>query len=143
MHRTQSVWVLFMLSIRHVLLVGFWRQGARISPPVLSKHYWRGRNFLGQSQLFIFFQDGIHLCTKIRNRLLPKYVQLKMGLYEVSIKHLYDLMKNTNKIDHNLSKSDLNIHNRQNFSSYQRISSDNVLNLLVVKDQWKATHNYM
>ncbi|CAF1435863.1 unnamed protein product [Rotaria sordida] len=104
---------------------------------------WSNWYFLGQSQLFIFLQDGTHLCTKIRNRVLSKHVQLKMGLYKVSIKHLYDLIKNTNKMDHNLSKSDLNIHDKQNFISCQRISSDSVLNLLMINDQWKATYNYM
>ncbi|CAF4164695.1 unnamed protein product [Rotaria magnacalcarata] len=104
---------------------------------------WSIWYFLGQSQLFIFLQDGTHVCTKIRNRLLSKHVQLKMGSYKVSIKHLYDLIKNTNKIDHNLSKSDLNIRDKQNFTSCQRISSDSVLNLLMINDQWKATYNYM
>ncbi|CAF4536306.1 unnamed protein product [Rotaria sp. Silwood2] len=104
---------------------------------------WLSWYFLGESQLFIFLQDGTHLCTKIRNRILSKHVQLKMGSYKVSIKHLYDLIKNTNKFDHNLSKSDLNIHDKQNFTSCQRICSDNVLNLLMINDQWKATYNYM
>ncbi|CAF3303165.1 unnamed protein product [Rotaria sp. Silwood2] len=104
---------------------------------------WSSWYFLGQSQLFIFLPDGTHLCTKIRNRVLSKHVQLKMGSYKVSIKHLYDLIKNTNKFDHNLSKSDLNTHDKQNFTSCQRISSDNVLNLLMINDQWKATYNYM
>ena len=64
---------------------------------------WSHWYFLEQSQLFVFFQDGTHLCTKIRNRMLFRHVELKMGLYKLSIKHLYDLIKNTNKVDHNLS----------------------------------------
>ncbi|CAF1438655.1 unnamed protein product [Adineta steineri] len=99
--------------------------------------------FLNLTQLFMFMQDGIHLCTKTRNRLLSKKIQLKMVLYEGSIQHLQQLIKTTNKIDHNLSHSDLNVHDKQNFSSCQRISDDKVLNLLFLYDNYKATYNYL
>ena len=62
---------------------------------------------------------------------------------KVSIEHLYHLIKTKNKIDHNLSRSDLNIRDKQNFSSCLRISSDNVLNLLMLNDRHKATYNYL
>jgi hypothetical protein len=54
-----------------------------------------------------------------------------MGLYQVSVEHLYDLIETTNKIVHNLSRSGLNTRDIQNFASCVRISSDDVLNLLL------------
>ncbi|CAF3235688.1 unnamed protein product, partial [Rotaria sp. Silwood2] len=77
---------------------------------------WSFWYFLEPTQLFVFIQDGVHLCTKVRNRLLSKRAKLKMGLYDVSIKHLYHLIKTTNKIDHNLSRS-LKVVNLNAFSS--------------------------
>ncbi|CAF2170420.1 unnamed protein product [Rotaria magnacalcarata] len=45
-------------------------------------------------------------------------------------------------MDHNLSKSDLNVRDIQKFSSCQRISDDKVLNLLLLNDHCKVTYNY-
>ena len=104
---------------------------------------WSFWFLLNSTQIFILMQDGIHLCTKIRNRLLSKNVKLKMGSYDVSIKNLFELIDTTNKIDHNLCKTDLNIRDKQNFSSCQRISDDKVLNLLMVNDEYKATYIYL
>ncbi|CAF3986089.1 unnamed protein product [Rotaria sp. Silwood2] len=104
---------------------------------------WSTWYFLNRTQLFLCMQDGIHLCCKIRNRLLSKNAKLKMGSYNVSIIHLHQLIKTTNKIDHNLCKSDLNIRDRQNFSSCQRISDDKVLIMLSFNEQYKATYNYL
>ena len=66
-----------------------------------------------------------------------------MGKYKVTLQHLYKLIKTTNKLDHNMTKSDLNVHDKQNFSSCQRISDDKVLNLLLLNDHYKATYNYL
>ncbi|CAF4227452.1 unnamed protein product, partial [Rotaria magnacalcarata] len=104
---------------------------------------WTVWFFLSPSQLFLFMQDGAHVCTKIRNRMLSKTTELTMGHYEVSIQHLYDLIRSKNKIDHNLSISDLNVKDKQNFSSCQKISDDKILNLLMLDDKCKATYNYL
>ncbi|CAF1313939.1 unnamed protein product [Rotaria sp. Silwood1] len=104
---------------------------------------WSSWFLLNSTQLFIFMQDGIHLCTKIRNRLLSKIAKLKMGLYDVSINHLFKLIDTTNNMDHNLCKSDLDIRDKQNFSSCQRIADDKVLNLLMLNDEYKATYIYL
>ena len=78
---------------------------------------WSSWFFLKLTQLLLFVQDGIHLCTKMRNRLLSKITDLIMGAYKISMEHLYDLVQSCNKIDHNLSLSDLNVKDtcRQNF----------------------------
>ncbi len=104
---------------------------------------WSLWYFLKPTQPFLFMQDGTHPCTKIRNRLLLKSAQLKMGVYEVSIEHLHQLIKIRNKIDHNLSKSDLDIRDKQNFSSCRRISDEKLLNLLFLDDRYKATYIYL
>ncbi|CAF3518851.1 unnamed protein product [Rotaria socialis] len=99
--------------------------------------------FLNPDQIFLFMQDGTYLCTKTRNRLLSQNANLKMGTYKVSTKHLYNLINTKNKMDHNLSKSDLNVRDKQNFSSCQRISDDKVFNLLLLSDHCKATYSYL
>ncbi|CAF0917279.1 unnamed protein product [Adineta steineri] len=104
---------------------------------------WSSWYFFNSCQLFLYMQDGVHLCTKIRNRLLSQNVKLKMGVYQVSVQHLYLLIKTTNRIDHNLSKSDLNVRDKQNFSSCGKISDDKVLDLLLLNDQHKATYHYL
>ena len=115
----------------------------RLSFKIQVPPHWHMWYFLDPNQLFLLMQDGIHLCTKMRNRFLSKNACLKMGSFKVSMKHLYQLIKKTNKIDHNLSTSDLNIQDKQNFSSCQRISDDKVLDLLLSNDQCNATHNYL
>lgn len=59
------------------------------------------------------------------------------------MEHLYELFKSSNKVDHNLSLSDLNVKDKQNFSSCQKISYDKVLNLLLQNDKYKGTYNYL
>ena len=60
--------------------------------------------------------------------------------YPLNICHL---IKTTNKIDHNVSKSDLNVRDRQNFRSCQRVSYDKVLNLLMLNDKFDGTYSYL
>ncbi|CAF1351263.1 unnamed protein product [Rotaria sp. Silwood1] len=104
---------------------------------------WMSWFFLSSTQLFLFVQDGVHLCTKIRNRMLSKSAELTMGSYEISMEHLHDLIRSTNKLDHNLSISDLNVKDKQNFVSCQKISDDKVLNLLLLNDKYRGTYNYL
>ncbi|CAF0898057.1 unnamed protein product, partial [Didymodactylos carnosus] len=63
--------------------------------------------YLRPIQLFLFFQDPIHLATKLRNRLLSKKAQLMMGTQHITLQHLQDLVENRSKLDHNLVSSDL------------------------------------
>ncbi|CAF1921905.1 unnamed protein product [Rotaria magnacalcarata] len=86
--------------------------------------------FMKQQQIFFFMQDPIHIATKIRNRLLSKLANLKMGDFSIDMKDLVELIEAKSKIEHNLIKSDLNPKDRQNFASCLRISSELVLDLL-------------
>ena len=104
---------------------------------------WAPWYYLDRTQLFLCMQDGTHLCTKTRNRLLSKTARLTMGVNEVSIQHLYELIARYNKLDHNLTVSDLDVRDRQNFSSCQRICDDRVLSILIANPDAKATYNYL
>lgn len=98
--------------------------------------------FMRSKQLYLSMQDGVHLATKIRNRLLSKKTTLLMGNQYVRVTHLEDLIENYSRIDHNLVKSDVFPHDRQNFTSCLKISTDDVLDLL--KDSnYMATYSYL
>jgi hypothetical protein len=86
--------------------------------------------FMRTSQMYLCMQDGIHLATKIRNRLLSTIATLSINNHQISINDLLYIIANYSKIDHNLVKSDVIPHDRQNFSSCLKITSDDVLNLL-------------
>lgn len=94
------------------------------------------------SQAFFCMQDGIHLVTKIRNRLLSKTATLYINKQNINVNHLLNLIANHPKIDHNLVKSDVCPRDRQNYSSCLKITSDDVLTLLNRRDT-KATFVYL
>ncbi|CAF5208642.1 unnamed protein product, partial [Rotaria magnacalcarata] len=70
--------------------------------------------------------NATHLATKWRNRLLSSTTELRLGDQSISIDHLYSIIDNAKftKIDHGLTKSDINPKDRQNFSSCVKLTSD-------------------
>jgi hypothetical protein len=88
--------------------------------------------FLNRNQLFLFFQDPVHLVTKWRNRLLSSKADLCIGNDKISMAHIEQLINNNNytKLDHGLTKSDINPKDRQNYNSCIKLISDDVINLL-------------
>jgi hypothetical protein len=98
--------------------------------------------FMRPTQLFLCMQDGIHLVTKIRNRLLSGIATLCINNEQIDINHLLQIIENYPKIEHNLVKSDIIPHDRQNYSSWAKITSDDVLTLLKQRDN-KATYIYL
>ncbi|CAM4822591.1 unnamed protein product [Rotaria magnacalcarata] len=90
-------------------------------------------------QLLLFFQDPIHLATKWRNRLLSSTAQLRLGTQHISIEHLIDIIEDSNysKLDHGLTRSDLNPKDHQNFYFCVKIAKDDVLSILVA-----SAHTY-
>nr|ACD54737.1 unknown [Adineta vaga] len=87
---------------------------------------WSSWFFMRPRQLFFCFQDPVHLCTKIRNRLLSQSASLTIGDEQVSIDVLFDLIDNQSKLIHGLVKTDVNPKDRQNFNSCIKISSTDV-----------------
>lgn len=67
-------------------------------------------------------------------------LQLSINNHQININDLFFLMDNYSKIDHNLVKSDIFPHDRQNYSSCIKITSDDVLNLL---KEMNATGTYI
>ncbi|CAF3916516.1 unnamed protein product [Rotaria sp. Silwood1] len=65
--------------------------------------------FIIQSeQLYICFQDPMHICTKLRNRLLSETATLLLGNQLINMDPLMNLINNYSKLDHGLVCSDVN-----------------------------------
>lgn len=82
-----------------------------------------------------YVQDSVHIATKMRNfllRLLRKGSskhQFPFGKYHIRIQHLYELIERFPK-QHGLTLSTLNPHDRQNFSSVERMYDQRVIELM-------------
>ncbi|CAF4539581.1 unnamed protein product [Rotaria socialis] len=86
-----------------------------------------------------------HLITKWRNRLLSSTANLCYGNDKISIKHIENLIDNTNytKLVHGLIMSDINPKDRQNYHSCIKLISDDVLNLLKSDANANGTFAYL
>ncbi|CAF4567427.1 unnamed protein product [Rotaria sp. Silwood2] len=87
--------------------------------------------YLREQQLLLFFQHTTHLVTKWRNRLLSTTAELCLGNQFISINHLRDIIENVayTKLDHGLTKSDINPKDRQNFSSCLKLTSNDLFKI--------------
>lgn len=99
--------------------------------------------FLRTKQLFVCFQDPIHIATKLRNRLLSTTAVLTIGDYHISVEHLQSIIDNYSKLDHNLVLTDIYVKDRQNYGSCLKISSLNVLDILIQDENTLGTHCYL
>jgi len=101
--------------------------------------------YLRNKQLFLFFQDPVHLVTKWSNRLLSNTAQLRLGEYHVLMKHLINIIEGNNysKLDHGLTRTDLNRKDRQNFTSCLRIALDDILSILIDGTETYGTFVYL
>lgn len=88
--------------------------------------------FLSRNQLFLFFQDPVHIVTKWRNRLLSSTADLYIGNDKISMTHIEQLINDNHytKLDHGLTKSDIQPKDRQNYNSCIKLISDDVIKLL-------------
>lgn len=94
-------------------------------------------------QLIVFFQDNVHLCTKLRNRLLSSNATMLLGDELITIDHLVQLIESSSKLNHNLVRSDILPKDRQNYSSCEKISSEAALDGLVSIANSRATRIYL
>ena len=101
-------------------------------------------SFLQKQQLLLFLQYATHFVTKWRNRLLSSTAELCIGNKAISINHLYDIINNPafNKFDHCLTKTDINLKDRQNFRSCLKITNNNVLRILSENVNTQGTFIY-
>lgn len=86
------------------------------------------------SQLSILWpinvQDTIHIATKLRNRHLNTSILLQMGNMVVTAAHIRMMLSLVPKEYHGLVLSDVSPLDRQNFSSFEKITEQRVLQSL-------------
>ncbi|CAF1042870.1 unnamed protein product [Adineta steineri] len=104
---------------------------------------WRTWFFMSTRQVFFCFQDPMHLCTKIRNRILSNTASMLIGKETVSIEVLMELVQNTSKLAHGLVKTDIDPKDRQNVSSCLKLASDDVSLALEDINNSLATRIYL
>lgn len=81
-------------------------------------------------QTVSYIQDPIHEALKLRNFLLKSSRIIPMGHLQVSISHLKVLINQFPKNTHGLVVSDVFPDDRQNFKSYEKITTEKVLQAL-------------
>ena len=77
--------------------------------------------YLSNKQMFLCMQDAIHICTKLRNRLLSNSAVMMLGNASISIEHLQQMIDTQSKFKHKLVKSDICPRDRQNFRSCEKL----------------------
>ena len=85
----------------------------------------------------------MHLCGKLRNRLLSPKVCLLIGDQCASVDHLLEIVRTQSKIDHGLVISDICVKDKQNYASCEKVSSDAVLLALKQIPASAATQVYI
>lgn len=94
-----------------------------------------------------YFQDTIHIATKLRNFLLRTIYDKRtvpFGKSFIRIEHLYAILRNFTKDRHELTLSTLNPVDRQNFKSVLRICDTKVTDLLTDNiDDSQATVTFL
>lgn len=78
----------------------------------------------------ISVQDMIHIATKLRNRLLNTSIFLQMGNMVVTVAHIIMILSIVPKGDHGLVRTDICPEDRQNYSSFVKITEQRVLQSL-------------
>ncbi|CAF4105993.1 unnamed protein product, partial [Adineta steineri] len=101
--------------------------------------------YLRKDQLLLFSQDGTHIITKWRNRLLSSTANFCIGQYVISTDHLRNIIEDSQytKLDHSLNHTDLNPKDKQNYRSCEKIASDAVLNILKNNANMQGTFIYI
>ncbi|CAF4855980.1 unnamed protein product [Rotaria socialis] len=104
---------------------------------------WSGWFFMPPHQVLFCFQDSIHLCAKLRNRMLSETASLLIGNGEGSIQVLNELIETKSKFVHGLVKTDIKPSDRQNYKSCHKILREEVINALEDIDGSLATRIYL
>lgn len=101
--------------------------------------------YLRHQQLLLFFQDATHLVTKWRNRLLSSIAELWLGNKFISINHWSEIINNDiySRLNHDLTKSDINPKDCQNFSSCLKLTSDDLFKILCKSNDTHRTLIYL
>lgn len=95
--------------------------------------------FASSLEAVVCVQDTIHIATKLRNRLLKTeqpQKELLLGKNKINVRDLHLLIENVPKSQHLLCKSDLNVRDKMNYRTVEKITILKVINLL---NERKAT----
>jgi len=90
-----------------------------------------------------YVQDTVHICTKLRTRLLKPNVILPIENYEISVSHLQQLTETISTDKHLLTMTDLSPDNKMNFLSAKNICSEKVTDLLMTIPENKGTVEFL
>lgn len=90
-----------------------------------------------------YFQDFVHIMTKLRTRFLNEKISLKFGSAEISSKHLYNLLQTVSKDQHMLTLSDLKLEDKMNFLAAEKMCSPSIVNLLRKMEGTEGTVFYL
>lgn len=90
-----------------------------------------------------FFQDFIHILTKLRVRLLNSKVKLTIGNYQASPEHLITIINTVSKDKHLLTMTDVKAEDKMNFLSAEKMCSIRVIELLKVIPNSNGTQLYL
>ena len=104
---------------------------------------WSSWFFMRTRQIFYCFQDPVHLCTKLRNRILSKRASMLLGKEIVTTEVLMALIETKSKLMHGLVKTDIEPKDRQNFRSCLKLSNEDVLIGLEDINDSQATRVYL
>ncbi|KAF5287678.1 hypothetical protein FQA39_LY15778 [Lamprigera yunnana] len=77
-----------------------------------------------------YFQDQVHVLTKLRTRLLKTGISLPIGHFDISVTHLNTLLQTVSKDKHLLTPYDLAPEDKMNYESARKICEEKVLHLL-------------
>lgn len=75
--------------------------------------------------------------------MLKKSVIIIMGGFKVSVTHLFHLLYTENRLQHGLTATDLNGHDKMNFRAVQRMTSPAVIELLKKQEDAMGTALYL
>lgn len=74
-----------------------------------------------------YVQDMMHVCGKVRCRILNESAKLTMGSKQASVTHLKSLVSNVQKSVHGLNSTDIRLIDRQNIRSYEKMVDQRVI----------------
>lgn len=129
--------VLFFISIRvGIKVIGFASDGDPRLLSAMKQNVNLNFNALNLSEYssiineLIYFQDPMHIGTKLRNLLLRLSVFLPFGNSVITVSHLKFLILKVAKDKHGLTHSDILPEDRQNYRSLEKMMEDRVIDAL-------------
>lgn len=90
-----------------------------------------------------YFQDFIHILTKMRVRFLKTNIKLILGKFQANQQHILDIIDTVSKDKHLLTISDVKAEDKMNFLSAEKLCSDKVIDILKTMPGTDGTRIYL